>query len=623
MSRGERHSVRPVARYAAVILHDMLCAAFSYWFAGALILPLHQFSADLNVILPLAMIASVLSALISQGFGVFSTRWRLASLTDFVALIKSAACLTITLLAARYMLHLLFPEPFFIAEVRIICLGGIFVLGSQAGGRICYRYYRFLRRRKRSGGATDTTIFVGSIAEAESALRGVEQGMLKANIVACLLPRGSRLSKEVRGRPILGTTDDLEYAVEVLAAGGLTPSFLLLSRGILSKRDEAQHLKRAGRRFGMTLLKVETVGLGGRTEVRLEDFLFRSTRRIDHRAIEGFVKGRTILITGGGGTIGGDIAVRAAAHGARQIILLDISELGLQTRLSQLRHEFPSSESRVVICDVRDRERLTAVVAEARPEVLVHAAALKHVDLVEQNWQEAVRTNVLGTLNVLAAADHADVATFVNISTDKAADPVGMLGFTKRASEILVAARALTSGGRRLSVRFGNVLGSSGSVVEVFLAQIAAGGPVTLTDANVKRYFMSRREAAELVLAAGSLLDSAPLYILDMGEPIAIRDLAIELIEWAGFQPETEIQLVTTGLRPGERVEEVLTSKGEVLVGTAIEGVRAVRHSLAAGQHGIDVDALVAALTSDDKAGAVRALQPTGLFPPVSTAAEA
>ncbi|MDB5642994.1 MAG: polysaccharide biosynthesis protein [Hyphomicrobiales bacterium] len=592
-------------RYGFVLAHDAIFAAFAFWMAAVIVLPIPQFMEDAAVVTPFACFASVASVSISRMFGVFSTRWRLASLTDFISLIKSAVVLAIFLLLARQAFRYFHVDQLFLAELRVICLGAILTLGSQAGGRIAFRYYHFLRRRKAIRTRAEVTIFIGDVSESQGALRAAEQGMLSAHIVACLLPRGNRKARTIRTIPVLGTTDDLDYAVNQLAAGGQAVTSVLLSAGMLNRGEEAQALKRMARRLGLTLLKIETVAIGGRAEVRFEDFLFRRRRRIDHRPIGFFVSGRTLLITGGGGTIGGDIAMRAAAHGAALIVLLDIAELGLQTRLARLRQDYPSVEARAVLCNVRDATRLNALVARIRPDVLVHAAALKHVDLVEDNWQEAVCTNVFGTANVLEAAERAAVPAVVNISTDKAADPVGMLGFTKRAGEALVVEAAQRSRHRRYSVRFGNVLGSSGSVLEVFLAQIAAGGPITLTDPAVMRYFMSRDEAAELVLAAGSLTDDAPLYLLDMGDPILIRDLAIEVIEWAGFTPHEDIAIVTTGLRPGERLEEVLVSQGEMLSDTTIHGIAALQRPTSAP---LDLHRLRDALEADDKAAVIAAL---------------
>ncbi len=601
------HQIHRTLRLTVVVFHDALCAAFSYWFAAALILPLYQFASDLDAIIPVAAIAGCMSVLISSFLGVFSTRWRLASLIDFVALIKSASLLFVVLLLMRAIYYQYDPAPLIVAEVRIICLGSIFVLGSQAAGRIAFRYYHFLRRKSAERVSSDTTIFIGSASDAENALRAADQGILSSNIVGCLLRNGDPLPKQIRGRRVLGSAEGLERAFNILAAGGQAVSSLLLGPSILSKIDDAQKIMRTARRLGLGLLKIETVGISRRAEIRFEDFLFRQKRLVDHQLIDGFVAGKSILITGGGGSIGGDIALRAAAHGATEIVLLDIAELGLQNRAAQLRVESPKTKVHLVVCDVRDRERIFRLVEQFNPDILIHAAALKHVDLVEQNWHEAVRTNVFGTLNVLDAADQADVATMVNISTDKAADPVAMLGFTKRAGELLVAHRSSTSSLRRYSVRFGNVLGSSGSVVEVFLAQIAAGGPVTLTDSRVTRYFMSREEAAELVLATGSLQDRSGLYLLDMGKPIAIRDLAIEMIEWAGLEPERDIEIVEVGLRHGERLAEKLVAADEHLDPTGIAAINVVRTTQ--GSRELDLGSLAKALAANDKGAAQKILK--------------
>ena len=594
--------MRRMIRHFIVMLHDALSAAFSYWFAAAIILPLHQFAADVSAIIPIAVMAGILSVVISLLLGVFSTRWRLASLTDFVALIKSAIILMGSLFILRTIYHITEPGPLIVAELRIICLGSIFVLGSQAAGRIAFRYYHFLRRKGAVRTPIDATIFVGSASDAENALRAADQGILNSNIVACLFRVGDPAGKQIRGRPVLGSADDIERAYNILAAGGQNVTSLLLGPSFLSQSFSAQKLKRSARRLGLTLLKIEAVGFGGRAEIRFEDFLFRSRRHLDHQVIDDFVSGKSLLITGGGGSIGGDIALRAAAHGATKVTLLDIAELGLQKRAAQLRQESPQTEIELVICDVRDRERLMHVVAQISPDILIHAAALKHVDLVEKNWQEAIRTNVFGTLNALEAADNVGVTTFVNISTDKAADPVGMLGFTKRAGEILVSHRATDPGRRRFSVRFGNVLGSSGSVVEVFLAQISAGGPITLTDPLVTRYFMSREEAAELVLATGSLQDRSGLYLLDMGEPISIRNLATEMIEWAGLEPEKDIKIIHTGLRPGERMTEQLIGADEQLDPTGVAAINSVRGARDLPE--LDLAFLARALAQNDKAAA-------------------
>jgi FlaA1/EpsC-like NDP-sugar epimerase len=225
---------------------------------------------------------------------------------------------------------------------------------------------------------------------------------------------------------------------------------------------------------------------------------------------------------------------------------------------------------------VADAKRLSEVVCAFKPDILVHAAALKHVDLVEENWRAAVRTNVFGTMSALDAANEHCVPVFINISTDKAVEPVGVLGLTKRMGERLVAAASSQRGVVRFSVRFGNVLGSSGSVIDTFLNQIAAGGPITLTDERVQRYFMSRTEAAELVLASCTIGETSRLFLLDMGEPILIKDLAAQLIEWSGRAPDEDIKIVTTGLRPGERLEEKLVAEDERVFPSIFSGISCI-----------------------------------------------
>jgi O-antigen biosynthesis protein WbqV len=465
-----------------VIAHDLAMAIFAYWFAAAIIMPLHKFAADINIVLPFAFGAGVGSILFSAIYSVFARSWRLASLLDFVALIKSAVTLTIVLSVIRQIAHIFYPEPFFIAEMRVLFLGCILLVGFQASGRIFYRYYRFWRgSQKEVPRKTDATLVIGHISEIEGALRSVEQGAVSANIVGALLMRGDAFVRNIRGCKIFGFSEDLESTCDLIAAGGQNVTSVLLMSGLISRHDEIHIVKRIARRLGISLLKIEAVNLSGSSEMRLEEFLFRERRQIDHRPIDAFVAGKTFLITGGGGTIGGDIALRAISHGAHKVWLLDQSELGLQTSRAQISKEFPNSLVEPILCNIRDLDRMKLLFSNIKPDVVIHAAALKHVDLTEENWQEAVNTNVFGTANVLEAVDQAHVPVLINISTDKAADPVGMLGLTKHFAELLVAAFAAVSLGRRFSVRFGNVLGSSGSVIETFVAKISAGGPVTIT----------------------------------------------------------------------------------------------------------------------------------------------
>lgn len=564
-----------------VILHDAAAVVLAVFSAAMIILPIPVFADSFEQIQWIAVAAAPVGFILSAWLGVFSTRWRIASLTDFVVLLKSGLLLTSLLYASLWVIDYAFGEPPVPAMARVAVLTGIFTVGLQASGRIAYRYYRLLlRSRENERRPREAVIFVGSASELEGALRASEQGIVAVSIVGGLLLQGSRWSRSVRGTSVLGYSNDLESSIVSLAADGISLSAVFVSPTLLSRAEEARSLKRVARRLGLNLLKFEAVDVGGQSKVNFEEFLFRKKHEIDFRKIDSFVSGKRVLVSGGGGTIGGDIALRSAAHGASNILLLDISELGLQKRLAQLRKEHPECQVSVALADVRDVDRLMHLVMSYRPDVIIHAAALKHVDLTEENWQEAIKTNVFGTRNMLVAADAANTPTLVNISTDKAAAPIGVLGLTKRFAEHLVA-NAQRSHGRRMSVRFGNVLGSSGSVIEVFLDQIAQGGPITLTHPDVRRYFMSRDEAAQLVLLAAaqcgtSTLKNGSLFILDMGEQILIKELATELIEWAGLQPDVDIGFRIVGLRPGERIQELLYADSEVLVDTEIAAVKCV-----------------------------------------------
>ena len=587
-------------RLYVVVIHDFICSLFSYIFAAAIILPLSQVVLNIKIFIPIAALSATIGLLISFYLGIYSTNWRLASLIDFIALIKSSGSLFLILLLFAFICHLYYPDIISTIQIRIILIGSILMLGSQATGRIAYRYYHFNKSPSANFKLHHVCIFIGSASEAENALIAVDNNVLKSNISACLLPISKLKPAQVRGRPILGNYSDLEYALKIIEAGGQIVTSLLLGPSILSNKNEAQKIKRIARRLNIKLQKMEAISIGGRSEINFEEFLFRKKRSVDYDHILKFVFKKSIMISGGGGSIGGDIAILAAVQGAAEITLLDISESGLQKRAAEIRAKNDQIKINRIICDVRDRDHIFRIVKLFSPDILIHAAALKHIDLIELNWQEAVRTNIFGTLNILDAADRENIETLVNISTDKAADPVSFLGLTKRAAELLILYRSqVLTLPRRHSVRFGNVIGSSGSVVEVFFAQIAAGGPVTITDKLVNRYFMTRNEAAELVLVTGSLPERSGLYLLDMGEPIYIRDLAVQMIEWAGLHPEEDIEIIEIGLRPGERLTEKLTSVDEYITPTQISGINSVHRTKKIKS--IDLPSLLAALEKNNK----------------------
>ncbi|MFE7068005.1 MULTISPECIES: nucleoside-diphosphate sugar epimerase/dehydratase [Microbacterium] len=367
----------------------------------------------------------------------------------------------------------------------------------------------------------------------------------------------------VKGVPVLGTLSQLQAAVEVSGA-----TELIIAVG----RADAPLLRRvtdAGTAAGLNVLVLPELDkvLQGASRIRdlrdvsIEDLIGRQPVDTDVKSIAGYVTGKRVLVTGAGGSIGGELCRQLAQFGPETLIMLDRDESGLQgSQLSISGHGLLDTDD-VVLADIRDVESLREIFRRHRPQVVFHAAALKHLPMLEQYPDEAWKTNVLGTRNVLEAALDVDVDTFVNISTDKAANPSSVLGHSKRVAEKLTVWAANTSGRRYLSVRFGNVIGSRGSMLPMFRTLIEAGGPVTVTHPEVTRYFMTISEACQLVVQAGGIGRPGEVLILDMGEPVRILDIAQRMIAMSG----EFIEIVYTGLRPGEKLHEELIGADEVV----------------------------------------------------------
>jgi O-antigen biosynthesis protein WbqV len=326
------------------------------------------------------------------------------------------------------------------------------------------------------------------------------------------------------------------------------------------------------------------------TNVAVEDLLLRPSEKIDYGRLEALVKGKAVIVTGGGGSIGSEICDRVATFGAARLLVIENSEPALYAVTESLATRATSVIVEGRIADIRDRERVMRLMTEFKPDIVFHAAALKHVPILERDWSEGVKTNIFGSVNVADAALAAGAEAMVMISTDKAIEPVSMLGLTKRLAEMYCQALdhglVTQSDGkpqmRLISVRFGNVLASNGSVVPKFKAQIEAGGPVTVTHPDMVRYFMTIREACDLVITAAThaLAPTRPdvsIYVLEMGQPVKIVDLAERLIRLSGLEPGLDIEVVFTGMRPGERLNEILFASEEPTVDIGIAGIMAAK----------------------------------------------
>lgn len=425
------------------------------------------------------------------------------------------------------------------------------------------------------------TVLIASAEQAAGILKDISSssGGAPVRVLGVLETDGAEPGRAIRGVPILGDLDDLGKVLGLLSVRyGIMPWVAVT--GETRDRESMNRILAEASAQGAKVMALGRDREGGRLKpVRPSDLLARPPRMLDPMPVVNLLKDKRVFLTGAGGTIGSELAMQCAKARVGHLTAFDASEYNLYSIDLKLREYDPTLGSTIRLGDVRDRARLFQAVERDRPDVVIHAAALKHVPLMEMNACEAILTNVGGALNAVEAAINADVPRFVFISTDKAVDPDNVMGATKRLAELVVKRRAKGTELAASMVRFGNVLGSSGSVVPLFERQIAAGGPVTLTDDEVSRYFMSVEEAASLVLQ-GAAHNGAPgeasLFVLDMGEPIRIRALAEAMIRMKGLLPDHDIQIQTTGLRPGEKLHEELTYDDERLQETGVAGLRKV-----------------------------------------------
>jgi FlaA1/EpsC-like NDP-sugar epimerase len=542
----------------------------------------------------------IVAGLVYGRFRLYRTKWRFASLQDLAGIVRAASVLALALLVTDWVLVSSDLYGFYFFGKIAILLYWVLQIFFLGGARLAFRYLKDTRSRQSSArAATVPTLLLGRGADIDVLIRAIETGSVKKLAPRGILsPRADERGQFMRGVPVLGGFPDLERVVADLAARGEPVRRLVAAPSALAPEAAPDDLLVRARRLGLPLARVAGLGEGAHgpqlAPLEIEDLLLRPTVAIDRTRLEAFLTGRRVVVTGGGGSIGSEICLRAVAFGAAAVLVLDSSEPALHGILSHPAILAAEAEVTGVLADIRDRERTFEVITAFRPDYVLHAAALKQVPYLERDWQEGIKTNVFGSINVAEAAVAAGARALVMISTDKAIEPVSQLGVTKRFAEMVAQALDAEQSvrpehrTRLIAVRFGNVLGSAGSVVPVFKAQIARGGPVTVTHPEMVRYFMTVREACDLVLTAASHADGearaaadsarAAVYVLKMGQPVRIADLAERMIRLAGFEPGAEIEIAFTGARPGERLNEILFAREEPRVTLpGIDGVMAAR----------------------------------------------
>jgi FlaA1/EpsC-like NDP-sugar epimerase len=579
-----------------VFAHDLLIAAFSVILALYLRLGVSSFAEyadDLTYRIPLFVIVAGVTF---HAFGMYRGLWRYASVSDLTAIIKAVTVALLVFMPLMFLINRLDEMPRSVPIIQWFLL--VVLLG---GPRFIYRVSRSRRWGLALQGSSRRQVPVLLVGASDSAalfIRAMSGDPDAAYHVVGILDRtGEDVGRHIHSVPVLGRIEQLEEVIQRIGSRGLRPQRVILA-------DPPDRLD--AERFGRLLERAEALGLSvarlpslvdfrsavndNRIELRpiaLEDLLGRPQTRLNHTAIRSLIAGRRVLVTGAGGTIGGELTRQIAALGPAELTLADSSEFNLYSIDMELREQHVGMMCSPVLCNIRDRERVMQLFETYRPELVFHAAALKHVPMVELNPGEGVLTNVIGTRNVADAAARYGALAMVQISTDKAINPTSVMGATKRLAELYCQALDLTvpagngsanPGARFMTVRFGNVLGSSGSVVPLFERQLARGGPLTVTHPEIRRFFMTVREAVELVLQASAYGVNQPehrgqIFVLDMGKPAKIVDIARQMIRLVGLRPEVDIKIEFTGLRPGEKLYEELFDDQESRLPEVVDGV--------------------------------------------------
>ena len=485
-------------------------------------------------------------------FGLYRSVWRYAGVMELCRIACSFICLGI----ASLVLTVVYALP-----LRLLLADWLLLLAAVTAIRFSYRLLCHVRNlyhlRKQSLGRR--VIIIGAGAAGRALLREIQTCDYISYSPVCFLDDDkNKIGLRIEELTVYGAIDTVKEAAARYAAEEILIAMPSISRADM--RRVLEICRTTGLRTrtlpGMYQLMNEQVRVSSLRDVEIQDLLGRDQITVNLDEIMGYIEGKVVLVTGGGGSIGSELCRQIASHNPKQLLMLDIYENSLYDIEQELRRKHPELNQLALVASIRGSGKMEDVFRRYRPEVVFNAAAHKHVPLMETSPNEAVKNNVFGTLNMARMADRYGVRRFVQISTDKAVNPTNIMGATKRLCEMIIQAFSRRSKTEFVAVRFGNVLGSNGSVIPLFKKQINEGGPVTVTHKDIIRYFMTIPEAVSLVLQAGAYAKGGEIFVLDMGEPVRIYDLAENLIRLSGYEPGVDIEIRCTGLRPGEKLYE-------------------------------------------------------------------
>lgn len=455
-----------------------------------------------------------------------------------------------------------------------VLIAGTFVMYRLAGRSILSRRMsKYEKINKNQDNKANNLLIIGAGMGAREIIIAIKNNMRdKYNIVGIIDDDISKINHYILGIKVLGTRYDIP---KIAKEKNVDLIFFAINKiDAVSRKKILEICQETGVKTRVLPTTLEVIAKQGAMnslrDVQIEDLLGRDPVHLDNKNINSLIKNKTVLVTGGGGSIGSELCRQIVKYDPKRLVILDIYENNLYDIEMELRAEYPKLNLEAIVASVRDKARLNNVFETYKPEIVFHAAAHKHVPLMEKSPLEAIHNNVFGTYNVVNCADEYGVEKFVLISTDKAVNPTNIMGASKRVCEMIVQAKNKVSKTEYVAVRFGNVLGSNGSVIPLFKKQIERGGPVTVTHKDITRFFMTIPEAVQLILQAVTYAKGGEIFVLDMGEPVKIYDLAVSLIKLLGYEPNVDIPIEITGLRPGEKLyEEILMSE---------EGLTSTKH---------------------------------------------
>ena len=555
-------------RIVSLVVLDILVINLSGFLA---LLIRHEFdygvtvaSGFLDSLLQIALPNTLITLALFYAFQLYSSLWGFAG-ADELAHIFAVSALAMVI-QALFILPGIIPLPrsFPVLYGMLLCMFTIVI-------RFSYRFIRRIRMRL-TRSVRQKTMLIGAGQAGALVLREFKSSRFSQNHVVCIIDDDpGKKGRQLMGVQIVGGRDVIEAAVDRY---GITEIILAIpTLSTQAKKEIWEICSHTGCKFkqmpGIYQLANGDVSIQAIRDIDIEDLLERDVVKVDMGGLSDLIKDKTVMVTGGGGSIGSELCRQLASYQPRELVIFDIYENNAYAIEQELKANYPELTTHVLIGSVRDENRIDSVIATYRPSIVYHAAAHKHVPLMERSPLEAVKNNVFGTLNTAKAASKYDVEHFVLISTDKAVNPTNVMGASKRICEMVIQSLADTSDTCFAAVRFGNVLGSNGSVIPLFREQIKKGGPVTVTHPEITRFFMTIPEAVSLVLQAGAFAQGGEIFVLDMGNPVKINDLARNMIRLSGFEPDVDIPIVYTGLRPGEKLYEELLLSEEGLTKTA------------------------------------------------------